>query len=106
MNKCDNFMRSWARSFDLFKAKCYTGSPVDQEFPTKAPEISQPSPGGLAVQMEIDEDTAEAKTEILKKGSFFGNKIGFIESNQEYYVNIDTMDDWEKAEKKLTTLYI
>ncbi len=41
------------------------------------------------------------KTEILKKGSFFGNKIGFIESNQEYYVNIDTMDDWEKAERKL-----
>lgn len=80
MNKCDNFMRSWARSFDLFKAKCYTGSPVDQEFPTKAPEISQPSPGGLAVQMEIDEDTAEAKTEILKKS--MEQKATITQTNQ------------------------
>ncbi|WP_374550752.1 cytidylyltransferase domain-containing protein [Flavobacterium sp.] len=46
------------------------------------------------------------KTEILKNGSFYGEKIGFIESNQDYYVNIDTMEDWEKAEKKLTTLFI
>lgn len=41
------------------------------------------------------------KTEILKKESFFGKKISYIESNKELYVNIDTLEDWEKAEKLL-----
>jgi len=33
------------------------------------------------------------KTSVLKKGTFFGKNISFIESNPDYYVNIDTMDD-------------
>ncbi|NEV93936.1 acylneuraminate cytidylyltransferase family protein [Psychroflexus sp. YR1-1] len=37
------------------------------------------------------------KTDVIKKGSFFGNKLTYIESNPELYVNIDTMEDWEKA---------
>lgn len=37
--------------------------------------------------------------EILeKKQSFFGNSLGYIKSEWENYVNIDTMVDWEKAE--------
>ncbi|MCH8536093.1 MAG: acylneuraminate cytidylyltransferase family protein [Flavobacteriaceae bacterium] len=39
------------------------------------------------------------KTEVLKKGSFFGEKLTYIESNPKLYVNIDTMEDWKKAEE-------
>lgn len=39
------------------------------------------------------------KTEVLlKQNSLYGKSIAFIESSPEMYVNIDTMDDWEKAE--------
>jgi N-acylneuraminate cytidylyltransferase len=41
------------------------------------------------------------KVDTIKKGSFFGDSLAFIESNPDYYVNIDTMNDWEKAEKML-----
>ena len=41
------------------------------------------------------------KTETLKKESFFGKKLSYIESNKEFYVNIDTFKDWEMAEKLL-----
>lgn len=34
---------------------------------------------------------------ILEGNSLYGNTISYIESNPEYHVNIDTMDDWEKA---------
>lgn len=34
---------------------------------------------------------------ILDAASLYGNTIGFIESDPERYVNIDTMADWEKA---------
>ncbi|SEA54894.1 acylneuraminate cytidylyltransferase family protein [Psychroflexus halocasei] len=44
------------------------------------------------------------KTEFIKKGSFFGEKLSFIESNPETYVNIDTLTDWEKAEKMLSDM--
>jgi CMP-N,N'-diacetyllegionaminic acid synthase len=44
------------------------------------------------------------KTEIIKKGSFYGEKLSFIESNPDFYVNIDTLKDWEIAEKKLYLL--
>lgn len=40
------------------------------------------------------------KTEFIKKGSFYGEKLSFIESNPDFYVNIDTLKDWEIAEKK------
>ncbi|WP_347175240.1 acylneuraminate cytidylyltransferase family protein [Polaribacter uvawellassae] len=40
------------------------------------------------------------KTKILKeKKSLFGDKISHIVSPKEFYVNIDTMDDWKKAEE-------
>ena len=41
------------------------------------------------------------KTEVIKEGSFFGNKLTYIESNPTQYVNIDTVKDWEKAEEIL-----
>ena len=41
------------------------------------------------------------KVDTIKKGSFFGESLSFIESNPDFYVNIDTMNDWEKAEKIL-----
>lgn len=41
------------------------------------------------------------KIQTLKNGSFFGNKIAYIESNAKFYVNIDTITDWENAEKIL-----
>ena len=45
-----------------------------------------------------------SKTEVIKNGSLYGNKIAFLESNPEFHVNIDTMEDWEKAEKLLNKL--
>lgn len=41
------------------------------------------------------------KTSIIKRGSFYGEKLSFIESNPDFYVNIDTLKDWEIAEEKL-----
>lgn len=40
------------------------------------------------------------KTEvILKQNSFFGTSISYIESDPETYVNIDTIEDWKRAEE-------
>ncbi|MBS7255486.1 acylneuraminate cytidylyltransferase family protein [Flavobacterium branchiicola] len=40
------------------------------------------------------------KTEVLlKEHSIYGKSITFIESNPEFHVNIDTMQDWKKAEE-------
>jgi len=36
---------------------------------------------------------------ILSDYSLYGNSISYIESPKEFYVNIDTEKDWEKAEK-------
>ena len=42
------------------------------------------------------------KTEVLlKEHSLYGKRIAFIESSPEDYVNIDTMQDWEKAEQMI-----
>jgi len=42
------------------------------------------------------------KTEVLLAAhSLYGNSISFIESDPEFYVNIDTMEDWEKAEQMI-----
>lgn len=47
------------------------------------------------------------KTAVLKeKKSLFGNSIAYVESPKELYVNIDTMDDWKKAEEMVTLLKI
>jgi CMP-N-acetylneuraminic acid synthetase len=45
------------------------------------------------------------KTEVLQKqNSLYGNSIGFIDSTGDPYVNIDTQEDWKKAERLLTIL--
>ena len=39
------------------------------------------------------------KVEVLmQQKSFYGKSIGYIESNPDFYCNIDTMKDWENAE--------
>jgi CMP-N,N'-diacetyllegionaminic acid synthase len=35
------------------------------------------------------------KVEFIKKGTLYGQKIGYVESNPNLYVNIDTLEDWE-----------
>lgn len=37
---------------------------------------------------------------ILEKNSLYGETLAFIENDSTYYINIDTMEDWELAEKK------
>jgi CMP-N,N'-diacetyllegionaminic acid synthase len=45
------------------------------------------------------------KTEVLlHQHSLYGKKITFIESPPEFYINIDTLQDWEKAEKMIQAL--
>ena len=45
------------------------------------------------------------KTEVLmNENSFFGSSISFIETDPKTYVNIDTQEDWEKAEDIAKTL--
>lgn len=42
------------------------------------------------------------KTEvILKQHSLYGKSIAYIESDPDCYVNIDTMEDWKKAEEMI-----
>ena len=39
------------------------------------------------------------KTSIIEKeNSLYGSIISYVESPKEFYVNIDTMEDWRKAE--------
>lgn len=44
------------------------------------------------------------KMESIKKGTFYGESLSYIESNSQLYVNIDAMVDWENAEQKLATV--
>ncbi|MHB1147219.1 MAG: acylneuraminate cytidylyltransferase family protein [Lutibacter sp.] len=45
------------------------------------------------------------KTEVLlNQNSLYGKSTTFIESSSEFYVNIDTIADWEQAEKLLKKL--
>ena len=42
------------------------------------------------------------KTSVIEKhNSLYGDSISFIENDKELYVNIDTFEDWERAEKLL-----
>jgi len=41
------------------------------------------------------------KTEVIKEGSFYGNQLSYLENNPDFYVNIDTLNDWEIALSKL-----
>ncbi len=36
---------------------------------------------------------------ILQQHSLYGNRIGYVVSTGERYINLDTMADWERAEK-------
>ncbi|GGE32409.1 acylneuraminate cytidylyltransferase family protein [Psychroflexus planctonicus] len=44
------------------------------------------------------------KTKFIKQGSFFGEHLTYIESNPKMYVNIDTMEDWKKAEEMVSKI--
>ncbi|HER40564.1 MAG TPA: acylneuraminate cytidylyltransferase family protein, partial [Salinimicrobium catena] len=45
------------------------------------------------------------KTEvILEQNSLYGKNIGFIDTTGDPYVNIDTQEDWEEAERILTLI--
>lgn len=44
------------------------------------------------------------KTSVIKSGSLYGKSIAYLESNLQFHVNIDTMKDWEKAERLLTQI--
>jgi CMP-N,N'-diacetyllegionaminic acid synthase len=41
------------------------------------------------------------KIETIKKGSLYGQKLSYIESNPDFYVNIDTENDWVQSENLL-----
>ncbi|TBX69249.1 acylneuraminate cytidylyltransferase family protein [Flavobacterium silvisoli] len=44
------------------------------------------------------------KTSVIKNGSFLGESVAYIESNPDFYVNIDTMEDWKQAESLIIKL--
>lgn len=37
-------------------------------------------------------------TDVLLAGSFFGNRLGYVENTDARQVNIDTLEDWQQAE--------
>lgn len=41
------------------------------------------------------------KMSAIKNGTFYGETLSYMESKPDLYVNIDTMEDWKKAEAKL-----
>ncbi|AVR43823.1 acylneuraminate cytidylyltransferase [Christiangramia fulva] len=41
------------------------------------------------------------RSKIILEGSLLGEKIGFVDTTKDPYVNIDTSDDWERAENIL-----
>ncbi|MCB9201634.1 MAG: acylneuraminate cytidylyltransferase family protein [Flavobacteriales bacterium] len=43
---------------------------------------------------------------ILNEKSFYGDSISYYESNSEFYCNIDTLEDWGIAEKKVKSLVL
>lgn len=56
----------------------------------------------LPVSYHRDGSIYITKTSVLlEQQSLYGKSISYIESPKEWYVNIDTMTDWEKAEELL-----
>jgi CMP-N-acetylneuraminic acid synthetase len=54
----------------------------------------------LPIAYHRDGSVYITKTKVLlEEHSLYGKSIAFIESDPELYVNIDTLSDWEKAEK-------
>ena len=59
----------------------------------------------LPVSYYRDGSIYMTKTEvILNQQSLFGKSIAYIEADKTTHINIDTMKDWEKAEKMLLNL--
>ena len=53
----------------------------------------------LPVAYHRDGSIYITKTEVLlNQNSLYGKSIAYIESESQFYVNIDTLEDWEKAE--------
>ncbi|MEM6718805.1 MAG: acylneuraminate cytidylyltransferase family protein [Bacteroidota bacterium] len=45
------------------------------------------------------------KTKVLmEENSLYGNSLSYIVSDKKYYVNIDTLEDWEKATELAKTI--
>lgn len=45
------------------------------------------------------------KTKIIQEeNSLYGNSLAYIVSDEKYYVNIDTQEDWQKAEELAKTI--
>jgi CMP-N-acetylneuraminic acid synthetase len=45
------------------------------------------------------------KTNVLmEENSLYGNSLAYIVSDENYYVNIDTLEDWEKASELAKTI--
>ncbi len=40
-----------------------------------------------------------SRVSAIKRGTLYGDSIGYLESPRELYVNIDTEEDWQKAEQ-------
>lgn len=56
----------------------------------------------LPIAYHRDGSVYITKTEVLlKEHSLYGKSIAYIESEPDFYVNIDTMEDWEKAEEMI-----
>lgn len=52
----------------------------------------------LPVAYHRDGSIYITKSDIIEdKNSLYGDSIAYIESEKEFHVNIDTMEDWEKA---------
>ena len=43
-------------------------------------------------------------TEVILQGSFYGKKMGYVVSNGSTHINIDTQEDWQKAEEFLKNI--
>ncbi len=43
---------------------------------------------------------------LLEKDSLYGDTITYIEADPTYHVNIDTLEDWKKAEELVTPFYL
>lgn len=68
LSKCNDFVKSWGRTMDIFLAKTYEIKEVQPSDPNKA---NAPDPnsanktGGLAMTMEMDESSAMAKSKVI-----------------------------------------
>jgi len=38
------------------------------------------------------------KSSVIREGSLYGDRLSYLLNDPDYYVNIDTLEDWEKAE--------